>query len=285
MKKILFILLLIVSSLCAKEPNGILLGVGVGEGRSEMSIEHPHIAKYPLQDVRNSPLFGTNLWTAQTDSATGSWALLWEVLFGYKHFVNDYIGFRYYANVSVQHYKPVTFKSKKDPIGYIDYTAQLDLLLNFYTSEGFAFGVLGGVGLGGMSLDKKAIHEYENIYNTTSGGGIPIGASDITKHFVSLNFSAGVRMIFFQKVGDSSGGVRNCDSYYKGKKRSCSATSSYVGHNFEAVVKFPTLTYNATTPDFVMAAGATNTNANLRSRPAYKIKNPYKITFRYVLEF
>lgn len=191
--KLLVISLLAFSSLYAKEPAGIIIGVGVGEGRSEMSIEHAHIAKYPLVDVNNKPL-----WTPQVDSSAGSWALAWEFLIGYKHFLNDYIGFRYYANVGIQHYKPVTYQSKKEPIGYVDYTLNADVLLNFYDSEIFAFGILGGVGLGGISLDRKAISEYESIYNA-NGGVIPIGASDITKHFLSVNFSVGVRMIFFKR--------------------------------------------------------------------------------------
>lgn len=278
--KLLVIFLLCISSLCAKEPAGVIIGAGVGEGRSEMSIEHAHIAKYPLQSLDpNNPL--APQWTPQVDSSAGSWALSWEFLLGYKHFLNDIIGFRYYANVSVQHYKPVTYKSKKEPIGYVDYTLNADILFNFYDSESFAFGILGGVGLGGMSLDRKAINEYESIYNANAGV-IPIGASDITKHFLNVNFSAGVRMIFFQKT-TIKGGIRSCDNFSQGR-RSCTMPSAYIGHGFEVVAKFPTLTYNATTPDFVMSTQG-NTITSFRSRPGYKIKNPYRFTFRYVVEF
>ena len=281
MKMKLFVIsLLCISSLCAKEPAGIIIGAGVGEGRSEMSIEHAHIAKYPLQSLDpNNPL--APQWTPQVDSSAGSWAIAWELLIGYKHFLNDIIGFRYYANVSVQHYKPVTYASKTQPIGYVDYTLNADVLFNFYDSESFAFGILGGVGLGGMSLDKKAVSEYESIYNANAGV-IPIGASDITKHFLNVNFSAGVRMIFFYKT-TIKGGIRSCDNFSQGR-RSCSLPSAHTGHGFEVVAKFPVLTYNATTPDFVMSTQG-NTITDFRSRPGYKIKNPYRFTFRYVVEF
>lgn len=276
--KLLIISLLAFSSICAKEPAGIIIGAGVGEGRSEMSIEHAHIAKYPLVNLNNTPMWDSSYYV---DSSAGSWALAWEFLIGYKHFINDLIGFRYYANVSVQHYKPVTYQSKKQPIGYVDYTLNADILFDFYDSESFAFGILGGVGLGGMSLDRKAVNEYESIYNANQGI-IPIGASDITKHFLNVNFSVGVRMIFFQKIA-IKGGIRSCDSFSEGR-RSCTMPSAYIGHGFEVVAKFPTLTYNATTPDFVISTAGNNIS-NFRSRPGYKIKNPYRFTFRYVVEF
>ncbi len=267
--------------LFAKEPAGIIIGAGVGEGRSEMSIEHAHIAKNPLQSLDpNNP--GAPQWTASVDSSAGSWAIAWELLVGYKHFLNDIIGFRYYANVGIQHYKPVTYKSKEQPIGYVDYMLNADVLLDFYTDEFFSFGILGGVGLGGMSLDRRAINEYESIYNANAGV-IPIGASDITKHFLNINFSAGVRMIFFQKTS-VKGGIRSCDNFSQGR-RSCTMPSAYIGHGFEVVAKFPTLTYAVTTPDFVMSTQGGTTVSSFRSRPGYKIKNPYRFTFRYVVEF
>lgn len=272
--------LLTLSPLCAKEPVGVLIGAGVGIGRSEMSIGHAHIAKNPLVDL--NPAGPQPQWNASIDSSAGSWALAWEFLVGYKHFLNDIIGFRYYANVGVQHYKPVTYQSKKEPIGYVDYTLNADVLFNFYDSEGFTFGILGGVGLGGMSLVEKAINEYESIYNANVGV-IPIGATDITKHFLNVNFSVGVRMVFFQKT-TIKGGIRSCDNFSRGK-RSCTMPSSYIGHGFEVVAKFPTLSYSVTTPDFVMSTQGGATVTNFRSRPGYNIKNPYRFTFRYVVEF
>ena len=56
------------------------------------------------------------------------------------------VGFRYYANVEIQHYKPSLFESKTQPIGFIDYTLNADLLVNFWESEFVSLGMLGGIG-------------------------------------------------------------------------------------------------------------------------------------------
>ena len=276
------IVAVLLSPLCAKEPSGIMIGAGAGYGRSELSIEHSHIAKNPLVSIDpNNPL--APLWTPQVDSQSGSWAVAWEVLVGYKHFINDFVGFRYYANIGVQHYKPVTYKSNKEPIGYVDYTLNADILFDFYESESVAFGIFGGVGFGGTSLDKQAINEYESLYNNAQNG-IPIGASDITKHFLNVNFSAGIRLVFFQKITTSStsSGAMAMRGY--GAQNRSTAQSAYIGHNFEVVAKFSTLSYSATTPDYNISTLGTTTS-DFRSRPGYKIKNPYRFTFRYVVEF
>ena len=112
------IVAMLLSPLCAKEPSGIMIGAGAGYGRSELSIEHSHIAKNPLVSIDpNNPL--VPLWTPQVDSQSGSWAVAWEVLVGYKHFINDFVGFRYYANIGVQHYKPVTYQSNSRLVMWI----------------------------------------------------------------------------------------------------------------------------------------------------------------------
>lgn len=273
-KSALFIIALfmgVATNALAKEPSSVIIGAGVGEGQTSIEFEHPLIAKIPLVNENNAPY-----WTALSDpKPLQSWALAWEFVLGYKHFINDLIGLRYYANIGIQHYKPKDSKDK--PIGIIDYTANADLLIDFYDSEKVAFGIFGGVGFGGSSFANQAINRYLNTYNGYSS--VPIGASDIKRHFFNVNFSAGVRVVLFQKVGNS-GGAKNCEGYDKGK-RVCVGATSLIGHAFEAVAKFPVITYTATTPDYVMSTDF----KNFRSRPEYRIKNPYRFTFRYVVEF
>lgn len=271
------IALIFITPLCAKEPPAVIIGAGVGEGQTLIEFEHPLIAKIPLVKEDNTPY-----WTALTDPAPlKSWALSWEFVLGYKHFINDFLGLRYYANIGIQHYKPSD--SKQIPIAIIDYTANADLLIDFYDSDSVAFGIFGGVGFGGTSFDKKAINQYMDIYNDANiyngSSSVPIGASDIKRHFMNVNFSAGVRLVIFQKVS-MSGGAKHCDRYDKGK-RVCVSATSFIGHGFEAVAKFPVMTYTATTPDYLMSTDY----QNFRSRPEYRIKNPYRFTFRYVVEF
>lgn len=265
------IALVFITPLCAKEPPAVFIGAGVGEGQTVIEFEHPLIAKIPLVQENNTPY-----WTALTDpTPLKSWALSWEFVLGYKHFINYFLGLRYYANVGIQHYKPKD--SKQKPIAIIDYTANADLLIDFYNSDSVAFGIFGGVGFGGTSFTNQATNHYLNTYNGYSS--VPIGASDITRHFFNVNFSAGVRLVAFQKVS-MSGGAKYCDRYEKGK-RVCVSATSFIGHGFEVVAKFPVMTYTATTPDYVMSTDY----KNFRSRPEYRIKNPYRFTFRYVVEF
>lgn len=267
---LLGIVLIFTHPLCAKEPPAVIIGAGVGEGQTLIEFEHPLIAKIPLVNDTNQPY-----WTALSDPAPlKSWALAWEFVLGYKHFINNLIGLRYYANIGIQHYKPSD--SKQTPIGIIDYTANADLLIDFYNSDSVAFGIFGGVGFGGTSFSNQAANNYLNTYNAYSS--VPIGASDIKRHFMNVNFSAGVRLVAFQKVS-LSGGTKNCEGYDKGR-RVCTTATSFIGHGFEVAAKFPVMTYTATTPDYLIT-----TNKEFRSRPEYRIKNPYRVTFRYIVEF
>lgn len=277
MKQIKFfaIILVAISSLFAKEPSGIIIGAGVGGGYIEMDIEHSQIMRYPILQGNNN---NTPRWNARYNQASKSWALAWEILFGYKHFINDWVGLRYYANVGFQHYRDTNADGKKrQPIGVIDYTLNADLLLDFYTSERVAFGIFGGVGFGGSSFDKNIVNRYMDMYNKTEG--IPIGASETTNHFFDVSASVGLRIAFFQRVNIA--GIRSCDSYFEGR-RSCSTPVGYIGHNLEVVAKFPMLEYVAVNPDVKID---TQNNTKFVSRPGYKVKNPYKFTIRYIIEF
>lgn len=96
--------------LSAKEPTNILFGVGIGAGQSAMEIEHSQVIQDPIQVADKDK---TQLrWQAQKNQSLSSWALAWEFMLGYKHFINDYVGFRYYGNLGIQHYKPVSLNEK-----------------------------------------------------------------------------------------------------------------------------------------------------------------------------
>ena len=286
LSKLLAIALMLTISLVAKEPESVIVGAGVGEGYTKMDILHSQFARYPMDGngvINNGTPVGQKVMTPRTNIGSDSWALAWEFLVGYKHFINDYIGFRYYANVGVQHYKPTEILrqgNKKEQIGLIDYTLNADLLFDFYASDSFAFGVFGGVGFGGASFDKNALNQYKATYNATEG--IPIGASAISQHFFNASASAGVRVVIFQSIGLSRG-VRNCDTYSQGR-RTCSTPSKFIGHNFEAVATFHLLEYNATKYDIMANVNAV-AGQRYVSRPGYRIKNPYRFTFRYIIEF
>ena len=272
-----FVIALLLSPIFAKEPENVIIGAGFGAGQSNLSIVHSQIMRNPILGGTGTTI-GAPVWNARTNSHSSSWAIAWEVIVGYKHFVNDWVGFRYYADISAQHYKSTEGGKSTQPIGIIDYTANADFLLDFYESEKWAFGIFGGVGFGGTSFLNSAVNQYINHYNTNEG--IPIGASDITRHFFNINASVGVRFAFFQK-SIISGAKRSCNSFAQGRL-SCSSPATFMGHNIEVVAKFPLLEYTATDYD-VMAA--TDGTGKFVSRPGYKIKNPYRFGVRYIIEF
>ena len=254
------------SPLFAKEPTNILVGFGIGAGQSKLSQEFSQLSR--------DPTTGLTGWRPQQDRNLSSWALAWELMVGYKHFINDYVGFRYYGNIGIQHYKPVSFASNEQKIGFVDYTLNADLLIDFYETTSWAIGMLGGMGFGGTSFDKDAISRYLAQYNSA---GQPIGLANVQKHFFNVNASVGLRGAIFQKYRRSNAKV--CDDYVDGK-RVCRVPIYYIGHNIELNVKFPLLDYKATpNPDIQMV------NGQAAHRPGYTVTNPYRITLRYIVDF
>ena len=136
-------------------------------------------------------------------------------------------------------------------------------------------GVLGGIGVGGTSFDKDAISKYFAVYDTRTS--IPMGLADIQKHFLNINASVGFRFAIFQKVRRT--GAKICDDYVNGK-RVCRVPVFYIGHNFEINAKLPLMDYQATPKADIISQ-----NGTPASRPRYVINNPYRITFRYVVDF
>ena len=282
MKTILKLLLIAIFSmpLFAKEPTNIMIGFGIGAGQTKLSMEHSRVMlDPPLQNNQTN----TPRWDRQTNRYLSSWALAWEFLVGYKHFINDYVGFRYYGNVGIQHYEAKSLGDKSQKIGMIDYSLNADLLINFWESELIAVGAFGGLGFGGTSFDKKAISQYMAVYSAANPS-IPIGLADVQKHFLNVNASAGLRLTIFQKYRRTS--ARVCDKFVDGK-RICRVPIYYIGHSIELSAKFPLLDYRATAqPDIYVTAGADIGNGTgVISRPGYTVSNPYRITLRYVVDF
>ncbi len=282
MKTILKLLLIAIftTPLFAKEPTNIMIGFGIGAGQTKLSMEHSRAMLDP--PLRND---GTNTprWDRLTNRYLSSWALAWEFLVGYKHFINDWVGFRYYGNVGIQHYEAKSLGDKAQKIGMIDYSLNADLLINFWESELIAVGMFGGLGFGGTSFDKKAISQYMAVYSAANPR-IPIGLADVKKHFLNVNASTGLRLTIFQKYRRTS--ARVCDKFVNGK-RVCRVPIFYIGHGIEISAKFPLLDYLATAqPDIYVTAGANiGTGAGVISRPGYTVSNPYRITLRYVVDF
>lgn len=279
-----------VGALNAAEPSSWFVGAGVGAGATHTDIKYSDSSKNGL---------GLNfaIYNIPPDVSAKSWGVAYELLVGYKHFLNDFVGFRYYANVGAQHYQDATFSGGKDKIGIIEYTANADLLVNFYTDSSFSIGLFGGFGVGGATFDNALLEQYERDW------GAAIDATrymesiykDIGKtyrHHFSANASVGARVNFFQQL--RSANLLNC-STGSGGRRSCHKPSNtHLEHSIEVAAKFPMLTYYATKAGEVVptklrfegtAIGTIEWFRGVRERPGYTIKNPYRFTVRYILAF
>ena len=281
----------------AVEPTNWIFGVGFGAGQSQLSQIYADSAN-ALITGNNGLINGFSATAGRLYGSTiKDWGFVWEFLVGYKHWLNDWVGFRYYANVSGQHYKDDIFTTGKTQAGVIEYTANADLLLNFYNSEFFTFGIFGGFGVGGAYFDSPAFDTYKAQWsseNSALSNARFSGLGEIHKHHLSATLSAGVRFNIFQKIRNI--GQRTCAQGADGR-RTCKVPISYFEHSIEINSKFSLMTYKATDESDIFGgycgANSTWNNASIagqfkclwRNKPGYEVKNPYKFTLRYIFAF
>ena len=89
----------------------------------------------------------------------------------------------------------------------------------------------------------------------------------------------GIRGTYFQKVRKPE--ERVCDENYVDGKRLCRVPIHYIGHSIEVNAKFNLLGYQATPNADIIQSGTDS----FASRPQYTVKNPYRITVRYIIDF
>ena len=290
--KALLILTLGGGALSAKEPTNWIFGVGIGGGLSQLDRIYANSA---------NSLVGATGFTNNSgylySSHIKDWGVVWEILAGYKHWLNNWVGFRYYANVSGQHYKDDIFTTGKTKAGVIEYTANADLLLNFYNGESFTFGIFGGFGVGGAYFDSPAFNTYKQQWSSENPAlSDPRfdGIGEVYKHHLSATLSTGIRFNIFQKIRKVS--ARTCDTGADGR-RTCRVPISHLEHSIEFNSKFSLMTYRATDSADIFGgyctAGTTGVGGNIagqfkclyRVKPGYEVKNPYKFTLRYIVAF
>ena len=117
---------------------------------------------------------------AQKSKARGGGVVYGAVL-GYKQFFNPYVGLRYYVSADATHSK---IKYKGHYIGremiFVNYFANVDLLVNFIGGKDGDLGVFVGLGLGGNTLTGKGAKDitddfkanYDDKLDTTNIGGV-----------------------------------------------------------------------------------------------------------------
>ena len=269
--------------LFAKEPTNWFFGFGVGAGLSQIDEVYPDSARNQIGVTWAD-------WRSAYNSTIKDWGFAWELLGGYKHWLNNWVGFRYYANVSGQQYKDDIFTAGKTQAGVYEYTANADLLLNFYNSDFFTFGILAGFGVGGAYFDSPAFDTYAGQWTDRVPNSIDTrykGEGQITKHHLSANLSIGTRFNFFQKIRNE--GKRVCSKRDSEGRRVCRVPITRLEHSVELNAKFNMLTYRATDYGDVLGAYCDGNSPTgykcLYQRPGYEVKNPYKFTLRYIVAF
>lgn len=280
------------------EPSSWFVGVGGGYGATRIETKYPDSTRNQLGMPIGGGQYTWKSYDPGIDSTAQSWGVAYEILVGYKHFLNDFIGFRYYANVGAQHYKDAVFSGGKDRIGVIDYTANADLLLNFYNSPAFSVGIFGGFGVGGASFDSPVLDNYKKDWggakdSTQFREPIYDGMGAIYKHNFSASLSVGARINFYQQLRNA--GQLVCRAGSDGR-RSCSKPVSTLEHSIEANAKFSLLTYFVTDAgdavSYYITYPAQGGNVpggtyltGVANRPGYGVKTPYRFTLRYIIAF
>lgn len=301
MKAIRIVLMLLIVSLSitnAKEPTNWFVGAGIGAGLSQIDVTYPDAAKNKLGVTWLN-------WTHTSNTTVKDWGVNWELILGYKHWVNDWIGFRYYLNAGMQHYKQEIFSAGKVNADIVDYMANAEILINFYTNEKFSVGMFGGLGVGGASFSSKALDAYKSKWynkapntglNTETNppgmtGNVYEGEGNIYKHHLSASAQVGLRFSYFQKIRDIDS--RSCKEE-SGGRQVCRVPVHYFEHGLEFIAKFPLTNYKVTDPADILGAysngvtgypATTGKYISIYKRPGYIVANPFKFNIRYVFAF
>lgn len=300
LKKILtfFAVFALFASLHAKEPTNWFFGAGFGAGYSQIDTKYPDAASNQMGITWIN-------WTDDYSSQAKDFGFNWEIVAGYKHFINNWIGFRYYVSVGSQHYKDEIFTAGKVKAGVFEYIGNADLLINFYTAELWSIGMFAGLGVGGAYFDSPAFDRYLQQWqnrvpntgtNTTTNppgitGDVYAGEGKVYKHHVSAVVNVGLRGSFFQKIRNVES--RTCDTGADGR-RTCRVPISYFEHSIEFNARFPLTKYKVTDVPDIMGAyssgvagypGTTGKYISVYKRPGYIVSNPFKFTIRYIFAF
>lgn len=86
------------TQLSAKEPTNWLFGFGIGAGKSQIDEKYTESARNGVGGLLNGD---KTTFVNRYDSSAASWGVTYEFLVGYKHFLNDFVGFRYYGNIGI----------------------------------------------------------------------------------------------------------------------------------------------------------------------------------------
>ena len=197
-------------------------------------------------------------------TSTGN-GLSYGGVIGYTHNVlTPYLGLRYYVNLLANH-GSTNSKIDKKP-SYFDYTGNVDLLINFYTSPTFTIGIFGGAGIGGKYF----------FYNNIAAGKVDGSANKLT-----TQVNSGLRVVFGNRLKHSLEFVFNYDwnTYEITSTRQSRMYAILNGQRYDLFWQLDNNYTLATSP------GPNGVEAWRNITEKYTLKYPYKLMFRYSIMF
>ena len=156
----------------AEESGGFLgLGVGYSDLNLTVNAEVTEIA--------------TGTTTSGKTESKGD-GVAYGLIIGYKQLFNQYVGLRYYVNVDAMHSNNNKYNGVKfGELIFLNYNANMDLLVNFLGNKDNDFGLFLGFGLGANTLlgkgakdmvdGFKAKYPNDNLETTSFGAVLNTG--------------------------------------------------------------------------------------------------------------
>lgn len=193
MFRALFMFVVFIFVANAKEMSGFFGGVELGYGFADLITKETRYESVKLVSGGGQTTTNSNTKnTTQSDYWYGN--VTYGILAGYKQFFNKYFGLRYYADLSFLNVDfPITeigipnttrnqsgngntttittreVTTTQTAATLMNYTANVDALVNFVNLEKVIFGVFAGVGIGGFTWIEQS-QNYTNLFFATNVG-------------------------------------------------------------------------------------------------------------------
>lgn len=137
------------------------------------------------------------------------------LLGGYKSFFGRYFGLRYYANINVTYAdlkktlesgnSSLIFNKASYNAFVLNYGANIDMLINFYSKVVNDFGMFVGVAVGGSSYFGSAVDEIDRFVNYLENTSSAFKGKNLNlklkKHFLDVALNMGLRTNFLYNHG------------------------------------------------------------------------------------
>lgn len=252
----------------AVENDGGFIGIEFGAGLNKAEYEYSKFS----QTMQNPP----------KNNSVSQWGYNYGFTLGYKHFKNEWLGFRYYGIFRALHNDLRVSVGRN--IATMSYGVNADLLVNLYSSEAWQFGLFGGIFVGGVTYHSKYLQEYESVLTILGG--------KVKKTFVSSAINAGIRFNIVQRVRQES--KKTCEPHPTKKAevrggstinyRLCKVPVIEFGHAIELIAFVP-LSKSILTTINEANGGAVTGGVRVISAPQFTFSNPYNFGIRYAFSW